>query len=158
MNARNLIALALRRAGAEDLRDFQRKRGLYPSGQADILTTEQLMPYFTGYRRYRIRQGDSYTSIARQLSTTVGAITTANPNTDPRRLRPGQSIIVPLSFPVVPTDIPFTSELLGLCVEGLTMRYPFLSSRRLTVTAYGRPVTLLKIGEGRRSVLYKVGS
>lgn len=34
------------------------------------------------------------------------------------------------------------------------MRYPFLSSRRLTTTAYGRPVTMLKMGEGNRSVLY----
>ncbi len=154
MMDRNLIALALKRAGAEDLQSFQRQRGLYPSGQEDILTMQQLMPYLTGYRRYMIKPGDSYYSIAQQLSTTRGAISTANPNTDPGRLRPGQYIIVPLSFPVVPTDIPFTSELLALCVEGLTMRYPFLSSRRLTTTAYGRPVTLLKMGEGRRSVLY----
>ncbi len=154
MMDRNLTLLALRRAGAEDLQDFQRQRGLYPSGQEDILTMQQLMPYLTGYRRYMIKPGDSYYSIARQFSTTTGAISAANPNIDPRRLRPGQYVIVPLGFPVVPTDIPFTSELLALCVEGLTMRYPFLSSRRLTTTAYGRPVTLLKIGEGRRSVLY----
>ena len=154
MNAQNLITLALKRAGAEDLQDFQRQRGLYPSGQADILTMQQLMPYLTGYRRYMIKPGDSYYSIARQFSTTTGAITVANPNRDPGRLRPGQYIIVPLGFPVVPTDIPFTSELLALCVEGLMMRYPFLSSRRLTTTAYGRPVTLLKMGEGNRSVLY----
>ncbi len=150
----NLTPLALKRAGAEDLREFQRQRGLYPSGTEDILTMQQLMPYLVGYRRYMVKPGDSFYSIARQLSTTTGAISTANPNTDSRRLRPGQYLIVPYSFPVVPTDVPFTSELLALCVEGLTMRYPFLSSRRLTTTAYGRPVTLLKMGEGRRSVLY----
>ena len=149
-----MIRLALRRAGAEDLQDFQRQRGLYPSGREDILTMQQLMPYLVGYRRYMIKPGDSFYSIARQFFTTTGAITTANPGTDSRRLRPGQYLIVPYGFPVVPTDVPFTSELLALCVEGLSMRYPFLSSRRLTTTAYGRPVTLLKLGEGRRSVLY----
>lgn len=154
MKDRNITLLALRRAGVEDLQSFQRQRGLYPSGQEDILTMQQLMPYLVGYRRYMVKPGDSYYSIARQFSTTRGAISTANPNTDPGRLRPGQYLIVPLGFPVVPTDVPFTSELLALCIEGLTMRYPFLSSRRLTTTAYGRPVTVLKMGEGRRSVLY----
>lgn len=154
MKDQNLTHLALKRAGVEDLREFQRQRGLYPSGTEDILTMQQLMPYLVGYRRYMVKPGDSYYSIARQFSTTTGAITTANPGIDSRRLRPGQYLIVPYSFPVVPTDIPFTSELLTLCVEGLTMRYPFLSSRKLTTTAYGRPVFLLKLGEGRRSVLY----
>ena len=130
MKDRNLILLALRRAGAEDLQSFQRQRGLYPSGEEDVLTMEQLIPYLTGYRQYRVRPGDSYYSVARQFSTTTGAISTANPGQDPRRLRTGQYLIVPLGFPVVPTDVPFTSELLSLCVEGLTMRYPFLSSRR----------------------------
>ena len=154
MKDQTIISLALRRAGGATLQEFQRQRGLYPSGEGDILTMEQLMPYLVGYRRYRVRLGDSFDSIARQFSTTVRAISTANPGTDSRRLRPGQILIVPLGFSVVPTDIPFTSELLGLCIEGLSMRYPFISSRRLTVTAYGRPVTLLKIGEGSTSVLY----
>ena len=149
-----MTPLALKRAGVEDLREFQRQRGLYPSGREDILTMQQLMPYLVGYRRYMVKPGDSFYSIARQFSTTTGAISTANPTADSRRLRPGQYLIVPYGFPVVPTDIPFTSELLVLCIEGLTMRYPFLSSRRLTTTAYGRPVYLLKLGEGRRSVLY----
>ena len=154
MKDQNLTHLALKRAGAEDLREFQRQRGLYPSGTADILTMQQLMPYLVGYRRYMIKPGDSYYSVARQFSTTTGSIATANPGVDSRRLRPGQYLIVPYGFPVVPTDVPFTSELLALCVEGLTMRYPFLSSRKLTATAYGRPLYLLKLGEGRRSVLY----
>lgn len=33
-----LTELALRRAGAADLEEFQRREGLYPSGQEDILT------------------------------------------------------------------------------------------------------------------------
>ncbi len=149
-----LTELALRRAGATDLQDFQRKNGLYPSGREDILTMQRLEPYLLGYARYLVRSGDSFSSIARRYGSTVRAITAANPNTDSRRLSVGQYLVVPLPFPVVPTDVPFTSELLALCVQGLTARYPFISTRTLTTTAYGRPVTLLKLGNGNRSVIY----
>ena len=39
-----LTELALRRAGAADLEEFQRREGLYPSGQEDILTMQRLTP------------------------------------------------------------------------------------------------------------------
>ena len=83
----SLTELALRRAGVGDLQEFQRQRGLYPSGREDMLTMQQLMPYLLGYRRYMVKPGDTYYSIARQFSTTIRAISTANPTVDPRRLR-----------------------------------------------------------------------
>lgn len=150
----SLTSLALERAGFRNLEEFQRSRGLYPSGREDILTMQRLQPYLLGYERYMIKPGDSYYSIARRFSTTIGAISTANPGTDPRRLQVGQYLTVPFSFPVVPTNLPFTSELLALCIEGLTMRYPFLSSRQIGTTAYGRPLYLLQMGQGKRTVLY----
>lgn len=150
----NLTELALRRAGVDDLREFQQREGLYPSGEADILTMQRLTPYLLGYERYMVRKGDNYHRIARAYGTTVSALFTANPDADPERLSVGQYLTVPFGFPVVPTDVPFTSELLALCVRGLIARYPFLSQRTLTRTAYGRPVTLLKMGSGERSVLY----
>lgn len=39
-----LTELALQRAGAADLEEFQRREGLYPSGQEDILTMQRLTP------------------------------------------------------------------------------------------------------------------
>lgn len=150
----SLTDLALQRAGAENLSDFQRREGLYVSGQEDVLTMQRLSPYLLGYERYMVKPGDTFYRLARQYNTTVRAILTANPNSDPRRLSVGQYLIIPFGFPVVPTNQPFTSELLALCIQGLTARYPFLSHRVLTTTAYGRPVSLLKIGRGNRSVLY----
>lgn len=150
----SLTDLALQRAGVKDLSEFQRREGLYVSGREDILTMQRLSPYLLGYERYMVKPGDTYYKLARQFRTTVQAILTANPDQDPRRLSVGQYLIVPFGFPVVPTDQPFTSELLALCIQGLTARYPFLSHRVLTTTAYGRPVSLLKIGQGDRSVLY----
>lgn len=150
----NYTELALRRAGAADLQSFQRREGLFPSGREDVLTMQRLTPYLLGYERYMVKPDDTYYSIARRFGTTVQAILTANPEQDPRRLSVGQYLIVPLGFPVVPTDVPFTSELLELCVRGLRARYPFLTVRTLTNTAYGRAVTLLKLGRGERSLLY----
>lgn len=150
----NLTELALRRAGAADLRAFQSREGLFPSGREDILTMQRLAPYLLGYERYMVKPNDTYYKIARQYGTSVQAILTANPAQDPRRLRAGQYLIVPFGFPVVPTDLPFTSELLDVCVRGLTARYPFISRRTIATTAFGRPVTLLKIGNGQRSLLY----
>lgn len=150
----SLIDLGLRRAGAQSLTEFQRREGLFLSGQPDVLTMQRLMPYLLGYERYMVKPGDTYTRLARQFGTTVSAILTANPDQNPERLSVGQYLIVPFGFPLVPTDLPFTSELLALCIQGLTARYPFLTHRILTRTAFGRPVSLLKVGQGSRSVLY----
>lgn len=150
----NLTELALQRAGVGSLSEFQQREGLFASNREDILTMQRLTPYLLGYVRYMVKPGDTFYRLARRYETTVQAIITANPDTDPRRLAVGQYLIVPLGFPVVPTNVPFTSELLSVCIRGLTARYPYLSHRVLTKTAYGRDVGVLKIGQGSRSVLY----
>lgn len=150
----SLTQLALRRAGADNLTEFQIREGLYPSGKEDILTMQRLMPYLLGYERYMVQPNDTYYKIARKYGTTVRAVQTANPSVDPRKLGIGQYLIVPFGFPVVTTDLNFTSELLSVCIQGLLARYPFLTQRILTTTAYGRNVPLLHMGKGSRSVIY----
>ncbi|MCS1406999.1 MAG: D-gamma-glutamyl-meso-diaminopimelic acid endopeptidase CwlS [Verrucomicrobia subdivision 3 bacterium] len=44
---------------------------------------------------YKIKPGDRLYSLAREYSSTVDAILGANPGVDPRRLRVGQSIMIP---------------------------------------------------------------
>ena len=149
-----LTELALRRAGAADLEEFQRREGLYPSGQEDILTMQRLTPLLLGYERYMVKPGDTYYRIATARGTSVRAMLTANPNQNPNLLIPGQYLNVPYGFPVVPTDVPFSSELLQICVQGLLVRYPFLSQKCIARTAWGRPVTALRIGQGPRCALY----
>ena len=149
-----LVNLALRRAGAATLADFQRENGLPQTGQTDEATEKRLLPLLLGYERHRVQRGDTLWTLARRYGTRVCAIETANPGVDASRLRIGQTLTVPLGFPVVPTDVPFPSELLALCVRGLTARYPAISSRPIAVTLRGKPVTLLKFGQGPRSVLY----
>ena len=149
-----LLELALRRAEAASVEAFQRASGLAPTGSLDVQTMQALEPYLTGFVRHRVRAGETIYRLAEFHGTTERAILTANPGIEPRRLTVGQELIIPLGFPVVPTDMAFTSELLALCVQGLTARYPFLTQRTLVKTRFGRPVTLLRLGSGQRSVLY----
>ena len=150
----SLTDLALRRAGVSSLAEFQLREGLYPSGREDVLTMQRLTPFLLGYERYMVQKGDTYYKLARRFGTSVRAIRTANPNQNPQILRVGQYLTVPFGFPVVPTDVPFTSELVNICAQGLTARYPFISRSTVATSAYGRNVVLLQMGEGRRSVLY----
>ena len=149
-----LLELALRRAEAASVEAFQRASGLAPTGSLDVQPMQALEPYLTGFVRHRVRAGETIYRLAERHGTTERAILTANPGIEPRRLTVGQELIIPLGFPVVPTDMAFTSELLALCVQGLTARYPFLTQRTLVKTRFGRPVTLLRLGSGQRSVLY----
>lgn len=149
-----LLELALRRAEAASVEAFQRASGLAPTGSLDVQTMQALEPYLTGFVRHRVRAGETIYRLAERHGTTERAILTANPGIEPRRLAVGQELIIPLGFSVVPTDMAFTSELLALCVQGLTARYPFLTQRTLVKTRFGRPVTLLRLGSGQRSVLY----
>jgi LysM repeat protein len=68
---------------------------------------------------YVIKQGDTLLVIAREFGVTVNAIQEINGITDPRRLRIGQEIIIPLetadSEPtVVPTPTPVAIRIQGL--------------------------------------------
>ena len=55
---------------------------------------------------------------------------------------------------IVPTDVPMTSALCEDTIARLAQAYPFVRTRLLTTTAYGRPVWALTIGEGERQVVY----
>lgn len=149
-----LLQLALQRAGFSSLKDFQRANGLYPSGQEDILTMQSLEPYLFGYRRHLIEPGDTLDALAERFDTTTAAIAAANPQLSPVQLVPGQYLVIPLGFEVVPTQVPFTSQVLQIVTQGLLARYPFLKQQTLTTTDYGRPVLCLTCGSGQRVVSY----
>ena len=149
-----LISLALRRAGAKTLAEFQTREGLPVTGEADQATRLALEPYWLGYRTVILQPGDSFWRLAQAYGTTVVALETANPNLDPTRLQVGARVTVPLGFPVVPTNVPMTAGLCSYCIRGLVARYPFLRTETLTTTAFGRPVETLTLGRGPRRVLY----
>ena len=163
-----LLQLALNRAGygpldtdgifgsatEQALRRFQRSAGLVPDGVAGAQTHRALLPWYTGYAVYRIRQGDSFYSAAAQYGSSADAILTANPGLDPLRLRVGESIIIPLPFAVVPFNIDYSSALVGYCVRGLAARYPFISVGEIGKSVMGRPLWRMMLGQGDNTVLY----
>ncbi len=55
---------------------------------------------------------------------------------------------------IVPMDRPMTAQLCEATIRQLTEQYPFLRSRVLATTAFGRPVLSLEVGRGPRKVLY----
>ncbi|PMR75003.1 M23 family metallopeptidase [Billgrantia endophytica] len=65
-------------------------------GQRLLVPTQQERAPSGGPYRYQIRPGDTYSGIARRFKTTPARIQSANPGTEPTRLRVGQVIQVPL--------------------------------------------------------------
>lgn len=163
-----LLQLALNRAGFGELdtdgifgsatdaaqRRFQSANGLAPDGIAGRETHMALLPWYTGYTVHKIKKGDTLWSIAGMHGSSVAAIELANPGIIPERLAVGDAVIVPLPFPVVPVDISYCSALVGYCVRGLTVRYPFISAGEIGKSVMGRPLWRLSLGSGENRVLY----
>lgn len=163
-----LLQLALQRAGCTELiRDgvfgadtrravlrFQQRRGLRADGIAGAQTQRALLPWYTGYMTHIVVRGDTFYRLSQAYGTDMGAIETANPGVDAENLAIGSRVVVPLSFPVVPTDISYSSQLLNYCVRGLAARYPFISAREIGKSVMGRPIWSLELGAGENRVLY----
>ncbi len=162
------LQLALNRAGfgpvatdgsfgfrtTEAVRSFQAEHSIAQTGAAGQRTHHALHPYYTGYLTHTIRRGDTLYAIARQHHTSLRAVEAANPRIHAMNLPIGRPITVPLAFPVVPTGITWSSDVLDCVVEGLTARYPYLTKRTVGRSAMGKPLYALTMGSGRRKVLY----
>lgn len=136
------------------LTDFQSVSGLEPDGIFGPRTEQAMAPWFMGYTVHIIRRGDTLWRIANEYDTTLLALETANPELDPFNLQPGRRLVVPFSFPVVPTDIPYSSALVDYCVRGLSARYPGMETGIIGRSVLGHPLHRLTFGEGQRRVLY----
>ena len=133
---------------------FQRGAGLTPDGVAGPRTHRALMPYYLGYLIYTVKNGDSLYRIAMMHGTSLRAVETANPGLDPLELRPNATVVVPLSFDVVPVSIPLGSTAISYCIRGLAARYPFLNVGEAGRSVMGKPLLYITIGRGEHRVLY----
>lgn len=163
-----LLQTALARAGYEPgpadgvfgartraaLLAFQKANGLQPDGVAGPLTHRALQPYYVGFLIHRVRTGDTLWRIARSHGSSLRAVLLANPGLDAQNLQIGTDVIVPLDFPVVPTDISFGSTALGYSLRGLAARYPFLTLSEYGKSAMGAPLYALRFGSGEKQLLF----
>lgn len=166
-----LLQLALKRAGFDPgstdgifgpktqsaLKNFQTKNGLRSDGIVGPRTHQALMPWYLGYITHTVRQGDTLFGLALRYSTTLRWLETANPSIDPLNLSIGSSLVIPLPFEVVPTDIDWGSTLIGYAVRGLAGRYPFLTVGEMGRSVMGRPLYYLVAGNGPRRVFFNAG-
>ena len=158
------LQLALTRAGyptkidgifgehtCQALKDF--------TGNTDVCTVnravwEQLKSYLTGYRMHTIEKGDTVFGLSRRYGTTEEAILVANPLIDPDDLVVDAVLAIPLGFPLVPQMVKYTSVLTQWIVEGLVVRYPFLSAGVIGKSVMGKDIHSLWIGTGEKQVFY----
>lgn len=164
-----LLQLALRRAGVSPgqtdglfgsrtlraLREFQTEAGLVPDGIAGRMTHAALRPWYTGYAVQTIRPGDTFYRLARRWGSTLAAVAAANPGLDPLRLQPGESVVIPLPFDVVPTTIDWCSALTAFCCDGIAARYPSAAALgELGRSVMDTPLWCLTLGSGARRCLF----
>lgn len=133
---------------------FQRQNGLSPDGIAGPLTFTALKPYLTGYKVHEIRKGDTFYKLSKEFNTPIEYIVSANPDVDPFNLSPGNKIIIPFGFNVVPTNINYSYLLTELCIEGLSARYPQIIRRVIGQSVLGKNIYTLRIGNGSKKVMY----
>ncbi len=114
----------------------------------------RLIPYLKGYTRHTVVRGDTFARIAGLYRTQEAYIRQANPTLEPRNLAPGTVISVPFAFPLVPTGVPYTSVLNEYILEGLTVRYPFLTVDSVGRSVMGKKLLRLKLGAGEKQVFY----
>ena len=133
---------------------FQRANGLDADGIVGKRTWARLYAFLAGYTVRKARRGDTFYDLAERYGTDVRRIRTANPGIEPENIPVGAELIVPLGFPVVPDNVPYSSALNAICINGLTARYPFLSAGRVGVSVMGREMAAVSVGEGDRQVFY----
>lgn len=133
---------------------FQGDNNLKQDGIVGIRTWNALMPYLKGYVVHKVMRGDTLWKISQEHSTSIGAILRANPLINPDNLRIGSNIIVPLGFSVVPVNVPYSYQLLTFIIEGLEVRYPFLSGGAIGRSVMGKNIPFIKIGRGNTELFY----
>ncbi len=114
----------------------------------------RLIPYLKGYTQHTVVSGDTFERIADQYRTREAYIRQANPALDAMNLMVGAVVRVPFDFPVVATEVPYTSLLNDYVLEGLAVRYPFLTVEPIGRSVMEKRIPVLRIGTGEKQVFY----
>lgn len=166
MNQTQLIKSILKRIGlyagevnGEDcdelnaaIASFRVEQGLPAGEMVDRQTMQKLDNYLYGYDMYLIRRGDTMQSIADRTGSTVRAIRLANPRVDPRFLRPGKRIVIPMWNDTVPTDVSYTYDLMKKNIYGFKTRFPFVEIGIIGKSVLGKNIYSIKLGKGPKKV------
>jgi g-D-glutamyl-meso-diaminopimelate peptidase len=161
------VQLALTRAGfpteidgifgrrtCSALQAFQEERGLPLNCGADTAVWRELVPYLKGYRVHVVESGDTYTALAERYGSTAAWIRQANPEEPEDNLKEGSLLNIPFDFPLVPVNVNYSSMLNRYVVEGLAIRYPFLTRGSIGQSVMGRTIPVIRMGTGKTEIFY----
>lgn len=103
---------------------------------------------------YIIQPGDTFYEIARRFGVPIQILLDANKGVDPRHLKIGQSLVIPLSRngEIVRTDAEYGFLQLMEDMGKLCERYPFITSKIIGSSVMGKQIVALRIGSGERRV------
>lgn len=106
--------------------------------------------------RYVIQAGDTLWDLAQRFNISLAELQSANPDAEPRRLRIGQTIVLPVSkgLTIVETDAEYDYAELMDDVDRLLETYPFLEMSVIGQSVLGKDIPALRIGTGPREVHY----
>jgi len=133
---------------------FQKSYGLAPDGIIGADTNRVLERFLLGYDNYTIKTGDTIYNIAKRYYTTINRILTANPGIAVNNLSVGRRIIVPYGGDVVDTNINYTYEIMEKDIQGLKVRYPFITTGIAGKSVLGKDLYYIKLGNGPNKVFY----
>ena len=131
------------------VRRFQEKTGIASDGIAGRFTWAALYPYLCGSTFVVLREGETAETLAKRFETDALRIRYANPDAS---WTAGETVVVPFSYEVTFSDLPYSSFLCACVIEGLTLRYPFLTAVPIGSSVMGRRIEAVRIGTGPRRV------
>jgi g-D-glutamyl-meso-diaminopimelate peptidase len=105
---------------------------------------------------YVVQAGDSIFEIARRFNIVLGDLIEANSQVDPRRLRIGQTMVLPISrgINIVDTTIEYGYSEMMEHLRELRSIYPFLQVEYIGETVMGKKIPAVRIGNGPKEVHY----
>lgn len=136
---------------------FQTAYGLTSDGIAGKNTISQLEKYLRGYYKKVVRKGDTLWKIASDNGISVKQLLASNPDIEADALTVGESLTVPYSFDVVPTDVSYSYYLTKLIIEGLKARYPFIETSVTGYSETGKTIDDITIGRGSKQIFINSG-
>ncbi|MEI7024904.1 M14 family zinc carboxypeptidase [Paenibacillus sp. y28] len=105
---------------------------------------------------YVIQAGDTLYDIARRFTISLAALQAANPGIDPVRLRIGQTIVLPPARGERIVDIgnEYGYAEMNEDIRLLLQKYPFLQAGMIGQSVLGKPIPVIRIGNGEKQVHY----
>ena len=135
------------------LQSFQNQVGLKDDGIAGAETWAALLPFLKGYQEIQVQEFDTLYTISRQNHTTVSELIELNPQLLKDGLSVGDKIKVRLPFPIVPTQIRMTSTAMQIIIEGLKVRYPFLTYAPIGWSEEKQEIVAIFFGSGKKELM-----